>query len=888
MRSFFLLISFTFFNASFAQNATESQVLNTAKSMNISTQQQALEALKQKGISESQARQMARMRGLDFDSFLATYFTGSTPNTANSSGSAILPSSIVSTTNVVDAMQVQSTPVLVGVSQENTISAITKAEADRFFGYEIFLNNPFAQKDYLIGNIDEGYIIAPGDVLRMVVFGDNAMQIEAKVDLNGNITIPNFGVFLAAGNNFGTLKSRLKIYLGKYFSGLLTAPQRTFLDVSLTQIRPVAITVLGEASTPGPHLVNGLATVLNALYAAGGIKTSGSLRSIKVYRNNQMIKEIDLYDYITSGKLDADIRLANNDIIFISPRMSSISFNGIVKQAGIYELKKNEGLNELIKFSGGLPANASLNNINIQRITPFENRDQKKVFDRFLTALNYGSLLKVKKNFILENGDAVSVSEVLSKSMNQVKIIGNVNKPGTYPLDKFNNLKDLIMIGAEQLLPNTYLNKVDIEKEDLDGTKRFITFNLNTVLNGDVKVKLDNDDIIRVYNLNEVKGDQLIKIGGFGTDPKSIFWREGLSLFDLIFQSTSFEELEFQSKLLTSRVDIKRFNSTTGLFDITQYSLDNLIQLKQTELKPKDEVLLYSKSVFEVVNKTISITGFVNNPGEFKLANKMHVEDAILSAGGFKEYADQDSVIVNRESFDARLGKLSDRFLIPLDINYIKGLSKLPVSSFLLNDNDIVFVRKKVGVEPRKNIEIQGEVYFPGNIILEFELISFKQILAKAGGLKSTANLNASYIKRGGKILSINLTNDIESDKNFLADGDIVFIASDNGTVSTIGAVQNENLFIWEKGQKSKYYIRNSGGRIKSEAGDAYLVLPNGKSKKINVFRNPRVLPNSQIVVNRKVKKSDTDNGDKGWDRLVKVITIVTSSLTAAVLATKL
>jgi protein involved in polysaccharide export with SLBB domain len=888
MRSFFLLISFAFFNASFAQNATESQVLNTAKSMNISTQQQALEALKQKGISESQARQMARMRGVDFDSFLATYFTSSTPNTANSSGSAILPSSIVSTTNVVDAMQVQSTPVLVGVSQENTISAITKAEADRFFGYEIFLNNPFAQKDYLVGNIDEGYIIAPGDVLRMVVFGDNAMQIEAKVDLNGNITIPNFGVFLAAGNNFGTLKSRLKIYLGKYFSGLLTAPQRTFLDVSLTQIRPVAITVLGEASTPGPHLVNGLATVLNALYAAGGIKTSGSLRSIKVYRNNQMIKEIDLYDYITSGKLDADIRLANNDIIFISPRLSSISFNGTVKQAGIYELKKNEGLNELIKFSGGLPANASLNNVNVQRITPFENRDQKKVFDRFLTSLNYGSLLIAKKNFLLENGDAVSVSEVLSKSMNQVKIIGNVNKPGTYPLDKFDNLKDLILIGAEQLLPNTYLNKVDIEREDVDGTKRFITYNLNTVLNGDIKVKLENDDIVRVYNLKEVKGDQLVKIAGFGTDPKSIFWREGLSLFDLIFQSTSFEELEFQSKLLTSRVDIKRFNSTTGLFDIAQYSLDDLIQLKQTTLKPKDEILLYSKSVYEVLNKTIFINGFVNNPGDFKLANKMYVEDAILSAGGFKEYADQDSVIVNRESFDARLGKVSDRFVLPTDINFLKGLSKMPMNGFLLNDNDIVTVRKKIGVEPRKNIEIQGEVYFPGNIILEFELISFKQILAKAGGLKSTANLNASYIKRGGKILSINLTNDIESDKNFLADGDIVFIASENGTVSTIGAVQNENLFIWEKGQKSKYYIRNSGGRIKSEAGDAYLVLPNGKTKKINVFRNPRVLPNSQIVVNRKVNKQEQGNGEKAWDRMIKVITIVTTSLTAAVLASKL
>jgi hypothetical protein len=210
------------------------------------------------------------------------------------------------------------------------------------------------------------------------------------------------------------------------------------------------------------------------------------------------------------------------------------------------------------------------------------------------------------------------------------------------------------------------------------------------------------------------------------------------------------------------------------------------------------------------------------------------------------------------------------------------------MNSFLLNNNDVVSVRKKIGVEVIKNIEVQGEVYFPGNLILEYELSSFKQIIEKVGGLKPTANLAASYIKRGGKVLSINLANDLESNKNFLIEGDILFIASENGTVSTLGAVQNENLFIWEKGQKAKYYIRNSGGRIKSEAADAYLVLPNGKSKRINTFRNPRVLPNSQVVVNRKQKNQGQENADKTWDRMIKVITIVTSSLTAAVLASKL
>ena len=400
-----LFIVLLFPLAIFAQNANvaiQNQALSDAKALNITTQQQALDALKQKGIDENQARQMARMRGIDFDSFLKSNFTSS-PVIGAAASPVILSSSAIPSI-VSDAGTVVSTPIIVGNIQDNAQTTITKAEADKFFGYDIFLNNPFAQKEYLVGNIDEGYIIAPGDVLRLVVFGDNTLQLEAKVDLNGNINIPNFGMIMVSGSSFATLKTRLKTYLGKYFSGLLTSPQRTFLDVSLTQIRPVNITVLGEAGTPGPHLVSGLATVLNALYASGGVKTSGSLRSIKVYRNNQLLKEIDLYDYITSGKLDNDVRLANNDIIFIAPRISSITLSGAVKNAAVYELKNGEGLNELIKFSAGLPSNASINNVVINRITPFDNREQKRVYDRFLTSIDYSKILKQKNQTHQLNG----------------------------------------------------------------------------------------------------------------------------------------------------------------------------------------------------------------------------------------------------------------------------------------------------------------------------------------------------------------------------------------------------------------------------------------------------------------------------------------------------
>ena len=147
--------------------------------------------------------------------------------------------------------------------------AVTEKEVKGYFGYDIFINNPFGEKEYLVGNIDEGYILAPGDELRITVFGDNNLEFVSKIDLNGNISFPNLGVFFAAGNSFATLKNRVKIFLGKYYSGLLSSPNRTFLDVSLTQIRPVKVSILGNVNTPGPHLVNGMATVLNALYASG-------------------------------------------------------------------------------------------------------------------------------------------------------------------------------------------------------------------------------------------------------------------------------------------------------------------------------------------------------------------------------------------------------------------------------------------------------------------------------------------------------------------------------------------------------------------------------------------------------------------------------------------
>ena len=873
MKNYIFTILLLVFGQLFAQ--IETQILQEAANRNITSKAAALEALAAEGISEAQARQLARMRGIDFDTFLATYFQGEA-RVAVVTEPTLSP---VTSSLVVEAPPLTTTKATIASSVN---------PSTLYFGYEIFQQNPFREKEYLIGNIDEGYVIAPGDVLRIIVFGNNSLEFEAKVDLNGNINIPKYGVFQVAGNRFKSLKQRLKTYLGKYFSGLLSQSQNTFIDVSLTQIRPVKVSVLGHVSAPGPHLVNGLASVLNALYAAGGVRESGSLREIYVYRNNRKIRTVDVYDYITTGRIKNDVRLSSNDVIFVPNRMSSVALEGTVKSEKIYELKKGEGINDLLTFSGGLMPAADVQKINITRITPFENRVATQQFDRFLTTVNYASLQANKENFILEDGDKVTIFPILSRVEKRITITGNVNVTGTFSLEAFSTLKQLILSAAKGLAKDTYLGKVDISKEDREGKKRFMTYNLQAVINGNEVVPLEDGDQVRVYSLNEVTGKKTVRVSGYGVakeeEEKLLFWRENLSPFDVIFEATSYESLEFQRQLLTSRVDVKRYNPEIKMFENIRLSLDQLSGLKEFRLQPQDEVILYSRSVIERTNPLVTVVGFVQQAITLGLEKNMLIEDAILKAGGFQDNADKNLVVINRENINAASGQLSKRFTYAIDQNYLLGLSEAPSNPFYLQDKDIVSVRKAEGYQKQKVISIKGAVRFPGTVVAEYELESFNNLIERVGGLKKQANLNSSYVIRDGKLISVNLRQ--QNEESFLIDGDQIFIAENSGTVETLGGVENEGLFIWESGKRAKYYIRNSGGKVAKEGGKAYLILPNGKSKRIGFLHNPKVYPDAQIVVNRKLQKEKVE--EKFLDDFTRIFGLLTGTLTTILLTQRL
>ena len=102
----------------------------------------------------------------------------------------------------------------------------------------------------------------------------------------------------------------------------------TFVSVGLGQIRSIKVNIVGEAVAPGTYTLSSLATLFNALYAAGGVNDIGSLRNIKVYRNSKEIASLDVYDYLLNGKYETNIRLEDNDMIIIGPYEQLVTAGG--------------------------------------------------------------------------------------------------------------------------------------------------------------------------------------------------------------------------------------------------------------------------------------------------------------------------------------------------------------------------------------------------------------------------------------------------------------------------------------------------------------------------------------------------------------------------------
>ncbi|MDA9551006.1 SLBB domain-containing protein, partial [Flavobacteriaceae bacterium] len=371
--------------------------------------------------------------------------------------------------------------------------------------------------------------------------------------------------------------------------------------------------------------------------------------------------------------------------------------------------------------------------------------------------------------------------------------------------------------------------------------------------------------------------------GSVANIEKTIKWKENMSIYDLIFSATEINNPEFLADLLKSRIDIKRYNNETGDFNTLKLEFNNVKELKSTILYPRDNVILFSTSTTKNIDKKVGMYGLVKNPDMYDLEENMYVEDLILLSGGFLISSNQEDVTINRLELDPLNERIVRKFNVQIDKDYLLGLKDKPDNDIILEDKDIVVVKQILGYQEAIRIDVIGEVNFPQSVVTEFKSTSLEDLLDFAGGLTRYANLDASFLERDGKIISFDFNK--SNAQQLFEDGDKIYIASNKGLVSTTGAISNESTFIWEKGISAKRYIKNSGGKLNKIAGKSYVILPNGKSKKIGLFKNPKILPNSTIAVAFKEEKEEKG---KFLDNFNQTFGLIASTITTILLASKL
>ena len=869
---------------------SEAQVKSELDKRGIDTKEEVLAELRKRGMTEDDARRQAKVYGLDYDEYVRKYISGSSSSSEPTKAIKEVSTNSVDYTSNDSLIQSANNPPVATPSAKPAQSS-----GGKYFGYDIFNNNPYANQGALVGNIDPGYLIGPGDELRVYLWGEAEFQFEGEVDINGNLFIPNVGQVFVSGTTYENLNIRMKEYLSRFYSGLKKNPPKIFLDVSLTKLRPIRIMVMGESNKPGSHLINAFATTLNSLYVSGGIKTSGSLRDIKVFRNNKLISTMDLYEYLIKGTAREDIRLISNDVIFITNRKNSITLSGEVNKQAIYELKDDEGLMDLIGFAGGLKPSAYTESVTIKRIKSIVDRDGSSVFDREILNINYNELLNQGKNFKLQDGDIVTFGKVLGNLNNVVNIEGSVFRPGEYELNGSMSLRDLVL-AAGGIRPNTYLDKVDLYRLDENGDLKFRSFSLSAILNSSNSldnILLQRNDRLKIYDKNDVKSQESVSISGFTKDPMSIPWRENLSLYDLIFMSANIDDLDYQNRILTSRADLLRYQEGRIEYDVISFDLDSVLDKKlDFILRPKDQVILYSRDITEQLDKSVVVQGAIKNGGRFALTDSMTVEDLIIRAGGFLEKSFQDSVTISREYFDFSGNEISTNTRVKIDSDYLLGNSKTSRNNELqLKHNDRVIVNLIPGSAEGRSVVLEGEVRFPGRYYLESKGETLSSVIERAGGLSPNVYLAGARFFRNEQQLAFSFEKLFDENNSkfdiIVNDNDRVVFPESVYTVQVGGQVVNPSLQKFVSGKGVRSYVRNAGGKTK-DGRKIYITEPTGFTKKVGWFSSPKVLDGSIITVSIKPPKPERPNNGKFLETFGTIAAIISSSLTTVFLVQNL
>ncbi len=659
----------------------------------------------------------------------------------------------------------------------------------RIFGYEMFSGSAESFSAVMEATPPPDYKLGPGDNVLVNVWGRVDMQLDLTIDRDGKVFIPKVGEVVGRGLTLDSFKERMDKAFSKSYSGYQ-------LSVTLGKIRRIKIFIYGEVKRPGGYTTSSLSTLFNALYLAGGPSDTGSLRKIKHIRNNKVIREIDLYQFLLHGDNSQDAELSSGDVVFVPVVGPRVTISGEVKRSAAYEILGGEKLHDLIELAGGSTAEAFLEKVELDRISLDDSRIIKNI-----DLLN-GYDPATDDMVTLRDGDIVKIPSLFDRRKNTVTITGQVKHPGRFGLTGSMRVSDLID-GGEQVLADAFLDRANLFRTWPDLSREILTVDISDILNGgdSTNYLLEELDSLVIYSQEQIKRDLKVSINGPVKSPGEYEYFQNMRLSDLIFLAGN--PLK-QSYLL--RAEIARLNPGRPA-DMLYANLEAVLQNRggETDILLHEDDIVYLREIPGWrVGENVTIEGEVEFPGKYSIIDEdERLTDLIERAGGCTSDAFIDGLVFVRGSISEHIERGELRAILASTEETLLDSLNRPIPK-LNTDLDLGRVDRII-IDTKRLIRDEN---CPDNIVLR--------------------------------------------------QGDYVFIPPVPSGIQVIGAVASSGTITFQKRKNARHYINEAGGFTNNANNkELRLVKANGRIFSGKKCFNRTVEPGDMVIVPYKLKRDN-------------------------------
>jgi polysaccharide export outer membrane protein len=208
------------------------------------------------------------------------------------------------------------------------------------------------------------YRLAAGDVIRITVFQNADLTLDARVSETGVISFPLLGTVPIGGLTLPQAEKRIAD--GLRDGNFVKQPQ---VSILVTQVRGHQVSVLGHVGRPGRFPLELADTKLtDILAAAGGIGATGTDTVVLIgQRNGRPYRaEFDLPSIFGTTRRSEDVVLQNGDVIWVE-RAPVIYLYGEVQRPGSFRLERGMTVMQALASAGGITQRGTIRGLRVNR-----------------------------------------------------------------------------------------------------------------------------------------------------------------------------------------------------------------------------------------------------------------------------------------------------------------------------------------------------------------------------------------------------------------------------------------------------------------------------------------------------------------------------------------